>query len=204
MTSDGAGGGRVYFVPPGHLLEAIDRLAEAPVDRIRLDARIDAVQLSTCEDATGIWESVFVPATSAGPDGHGPGPAVTVELGDLRRAVAFAPSQGLGGLELRVTDAAVTVDGDEIPASAPLPAPPVAASPAPATLDLPEWGPAVATTADGTQLKLDAPLVQRLHRRAVRDARAFRTDGAWFLVANTGLGNVLIDPVVAAHVEEGG
>jgi hypothetical protein len=203
MTSDALGTGRVYFVPPGHMLEAIDRLAEAPVTRIRLDARIDAVQLSTCEDATGIWESVFVPATSAGPDGHGPGPAVTVELGDLRRAVAFAPSQGLGGLELRVTDAAVSVDGDSIPSGSPLPAPPVADSPAPATLELPESGPAVATTADGTQLVLGAPLVQRLHRRSLRDASAFRTDGAWFLVANTGLGNVVIDPVVAARVDEG-
>jgi hypothetical protein len=127
MTSETAGEGRLRFVPPDDLLEAIDRLAKPPVTRIRVEAGTDGLQLSTREDATGIWESVLVPATTDGAGGPGPATVVTVELADLRRAVAFAPSQGLGALELRVTDAALVVDGDGIPAAEPLPPPPAAA-----------------------------------------------------------------------------
>jgi hypothetical protein len=127
MTSETAGEGELLFVPPDQLLEAIDRLATPPVTRIRLDARTGALQLSTREDPTGIWESVFVPATTDGARGRWRTAAVTVELADLRRAVAFAPSQGLGALELRVTGAALVVDGDGIPSVEPLPPPPVAA-----------------------------------------------------------------------------
>src|SRR4051812_22255132 len=133
--------------PPAHLLDALDRLTATQESAVRLDARSGAIQLTTYEPSAEIWETLFVPL---GSNGSGEGASnvpttwsATVRHGDLRRAAAFAPSQGLTQVELRWSDGRVNVDGDAVTEIDPIDVVPENPDLLPVELELPERGPAV-------------------------------------------------------------
>jgi hypothetical protein len=187
----------IVVAPPSHLLAVLDRLDPSPGVRVRVDFRPGAIQLST-HDGGDVWETAAIAVAEESGDARGR--SVTVPLDELRRAVAFAPSQGLTGVELEVHDDVLAVDGDRVRAVDELPAAPEARDAVPVELELPADGPAVVLVDDTERLALGEPLVERLRARVPHESRAFERGGDWYVSVTTGSGDVERDPVVIGAV----
>jgi len=164
-------------------------------DAVRVDPLVDSVALSTHDATIGLWRAVVVGTLPDERATDDDAESVTVALEDLYAAV---PPDGASSVSVRTGSDGVVLAGIRVRRVEDRPAPPQSADFAAVELVLPEDGPAVIDVRTETRLVLGPPLVDAFRTAEPMSAKAFVSDGRWFLAASTGP-DLSHDPLLVAE-----